>query len=102
MADETSACENPAECFYGSVTVGDRGQVVIPAALRRQLGVHPGDRLLVFRHGPDRGAIVMAKIDSLRRFLSEQLSFLDSALSGAEELDGAEEVDARADGGGNL
>ncbi|AOS61986.1 AbrB/MazE/SpoVT family DNA-binding domain-containing protein [Actinoalloteichus hymeniacidonis] len=33
--------------FYGSVTVGERGQVVIPARARRDHGFEPGDKLLV-------------------------------------------------------
>lgn len=34
--------------FYGSVTVGERGQIVIPADARRDFGVAAGDKLLVF------------------------------------------------------
>ena len=33
--------------FYGSVTVSERGQVVIPAAARRDFNIAPGDKLLV-------------------------------------------------------
>ncbi|MGO2112593.1 MAG: AbrB/MazE/SpoVT family DNA-binding domain-containing protein [Pseudoclavibacter sp.] len=33
--------------FYGSVTVGERGQIVIPAQARRDHGVGPGDKLIV-------------------------------------------------------
>ena len=33
---------------YGMVTVGERGQLVIPAALRKALRVNPGDQLMVF------------------------------------------------------
>ncbi len=33
---------------YGSVTVGERGQLVIPAELRRALGIKSGDQLMVF------------------------------------------------------
>lgn len=35
--------------FYGSVTVGERGQVVIPVDARDELGIKPGDKLLAFR-----------------------------------------------------
>ncbi len=34
--------------FYGSTTVGIHGQVVIPAEVRRQLGIGTGSKLLVF------------------------------------------------------
>lgn len=32
--------------FYGAVTVGERGQISIPAQARRDLGIEPGDKLL--------------------------------------------------------
>jgi len=34
--------------FYGSVTVSERGQVVIPSAARKDFGIKTGDKLLVF------------------------------------------------------
>ncbi len=33
---------------HGSVTVASQGQIVIPAKLRRQLNIKPGDSLVVF------------------------------------------------------
>ena len=33
--------------FYGSVTVSERGQVVIPSAARKDFGIKTGDKLLV-------------------------------------------------------
>ena len=33
---------------YGPVTVGERGQFVIPAELRKALGIKSGDQLMVF------------------------------------------------------
>lgn len=33
--------------FYGSTTVGEKGQVVLPADLRRDLKVETGDKLAV-------------------------------------------------------
>ena len=30
-----------------AVALGERGRLVLPAALRRRLGLHPGDRLIV-------------------------------------------------------
>ncbi|MBI5037221.1 MAG: AbrB/MazE/SpoVT family DNA-binding domain-containing protein [Candidatus Kerfeldbacteria bacterium] len=34
--------------IHGSVTVASQGQIVIPAKLRKQLGIKPGDSLIVF------------------------------------------------------
>jgi len=33
---------------YGAVTVGERGQLVVPAELRKTLNIKPGDQLMVF------------------------------------------------------
>ena len=40
--------------FYGAVTVSERGQVVIPAQARRDLGIQIGEKLLVIG-GPEGG-----------------------------------------------
>ncbi len=34
--------------FYGSVTVSERGQIVVPAEARKDFSIKPGDKLLVF------------------------------------------------------
>ncbi len=61
---------SPADLFYGSVTVGERGQVVVPAEARKAHGFQPGDKLLVFRH-PHMCGIVLAKVDDVRAILDE-------------------------------
>ncbi len=46
--------DDPDKRFYGTITVSDRGQIVIPAQARRDFGIEVGDKLLVFgdlRHG---------------------------------------------------
>jgi AbrB family looped-hinge helix DNA binding protein len=35
---------------YGSVTVGERGQIVIPSQLRKALNIKSTDQLMVFAH----------------------------------------------------
>ncbi|MBI5699005.1 AbrB/MazE/SpoVT family DNA-binding domain-containing protein [Candidatus Saganbacteria bacterium] len=35
--------------FYDTVTVGERGQVVIPAKARKDFGIKAGDKLIVLR-----------------------------------------------------
>ncbi|MBN2005267.1 MAG: AbrB/MazE/SpoVT family DNA-binding domain-containing protein [Anaerolineae bacterium] len=44
--------------FYGAVTVSERGQIVIPAEARRDLGIEIGDKLLVLGD-PERGLALM-------------------------------------------
>ena len=37
------------EAFYDTVTVGERGQIVIPAKARKDFGIAAGDKLIVLR-----------------------------------------------------
>jgi len=55
------------ELFVGSVTVGERGQVVIPAQARGEMAISPGDRLLVFRH-PRRVGVMFVRVDAMQEF----------------------------------
>ncbi len=41
--------------FAGAVTVGERGQVVIPAEAREKLAIEAGEKLLVFLNPPGHG-----------------------------------------------
>src|SRR5665647_415926 len=48
MAPEENAQYGPGgRGFYGAVTVSERGQIALPAQARRDLGIKPGDKLLV-------------------------------------------------------
>lgn len=49
----------PKHQFYGSTTVGERGQIVLPAKLREELNIEPGDKLLVLTAGPSGNEAVM-------------------------------------------
>lgn len=67
-----------APCFYGSVTVGERGQIVVPAEARAEMGIQPGDKLLIMKH-PAHHGLVAFKIDSARAFLDDFSAMLDHA-----------------------
>lgn len=58
------------EFFHGSVTVGDRGQIVIPAEARQQLGILPGDKLLVMRD-PKVNGLMVCKLESFMAMLQQ-------------------------------
>ncbi len=61
--------------FYGSTTVGERGQVVIPAEARKDYGITPSAKLLVF--GSHRGGgLIFTKAESVTEFLSRAMSML--------------------------
>jgi AbrB family looped-hinge helix DNA binding protein len=50
--------------FYGTTTLGARGQVVIPAQARKDLKLKPGDHLVVM--GKFKRALGLIKSDQLR------------------------------------
>ncbi len=60
--------------FYGAVTVGERGQVVIPMEARKEFGIEPGDKLVVF--GSDGKGIALLKSDKLKEFAEKILKSL--------------------------
>jgi AbrB family looped-hinge helix DNA binding protein len=63
-------CVQFEDAFYGSATVGDRGQIVIPAEARQELGIHPGDKVLIMRHPIHKGLMVF-QLNSVKEFLDE-------------------------------
>ena len=49
----------PKPEFQGSTTVGERGQIVLPAELRKKHGIKPGDKLLVISNPLPNGAFII-------------------------------------------
>jgi len=56
--------------FYGSVTVGERGQIVIPAEARAEMEIYAGDKLLIMRHPVHKGLNIF-KFEAVREFLDD-------------------------------
>ncbi len=54
--------------FAGSVTVGERGQIVIPAAVRSEFGIRQGEKLLVFKH-PMKIGVMLVRVDTMEEFM---------------------------------
>ncbi|MFH1641031.1 MAG: AbrB/MazE/SpoVT family DNA-binding domain-containing protein [Candidatus Omnitrophota bacterium] len=55
---------------YGAATVGERGQLVIPAELRKSLKIKSGDQLMVFGK-PERRAIILIPSSDFSKFLEK-------------------------------
>jgi AbrB family looped-hinge helix DNA binding protein len=70
--------------FYGTATVGERGQIVIPAQARREFEIETGDKLLILGH-PDKHGLMICKIDAMREFMSGLLEGLRIVESHAQE-----------------
>lgn len=53
--------------IYGTVKVGERGQIVIPKEAREQFNIKPGDSLIVF--GRSKRGIALVKADIMNNFI---------------------------------
>ena len=68
---------------YGAVTVGERGQLVIPSDLRKEFKIKSGSKLMVFAK-PDKKIISLITEEDFSRFLdkaSKIISKLESEVS---------------------
>ena len=73
------------QAFYGTTTLGEKGQVVIPAEARSTLKLKKGEKLLVFSMG--RGMLALAKLEHLAKFekhMSERLAAIRKAVKNAK------------------
>lgn len=67
--------------FFGMATLGEKGQVVVPADVRKAMNMKRGEKLLVFKM--DENILVLSKTAGLEKFasrLKEKLSDLDIAI----------------------
>ena len=55
---------------YGAVTIGERGQIVIPVEARKELGLKPASKLIVFS-GFHNGSIILAKAELVGEFMAK-------------------------------
>ncbi len=76
MADKNCLGLYMEESFFGTSTMSDRGQIVIPVEARTALGFNPGDKLMMMRHPVHKGLVVF-KLDSVREFFAEVQASLD-------------------------
>lgn len=61
--------------FHGTTTIGEKGQVVIPAEARKAMGLKTGDKLLVF--GMGKNMVAMAKFEQLEQIASKMSERLE-------------------------
>jgi len=67
----------PKPVFYGSASVGERGQIVLPAKIRKEFGIAPGDQLLVLGQ-PEMNHIMIVKANVLNDMLTNMNDMLTS------------------------
>lgn len=61
---------NKGHKFYGTATVGTKGQIVIPAEAREELEIKENDKLVVIRAPHGHGFVVL-KADAFEKFLNK-------------------------------
>jgi len=67
--------------FYGMTTLGEKGQVVVPASARERMKLEKGEKLLAFSF--DEDMLILYKIDGLEKFashLGEKLKDINSII----------------------
>jgi AbrB family looped-hinge helix DNA binding protein len=89
-----SAFKQGAPKFYGSTTVGERGQVVIPAEARRDFNITPSTKLLVFG-SRGHGGIMLTNAENVSKLITmatgmlERLEALQKSLKEEGEMRGS-------------
>ncbi len=68
--------------FYGATTIGERGQVVIPAEARKDLDLSHSTKLMVFSGGPIGEGLLLLKADTV----SEMVARASQMLSGFKDI----------------
>jgi len=64
--------------LFGSVKVGERGQVVIPQEARNRMGIRPGEKLLALGGLPGGAGLFLIKPETFNTFLAEIMAKLNS------------------------
>ncbi|OPZ87624.1 MAG: hypothetical protein BWY76_00363 [bacterium ADurb.Bin429] len=78
--------------FYGSATLGERGQVVIPADARKDCDIQPGDKVLVFRHPLHPHMLILAKIGEMQELLQQMSRALEQVTERMHDTTVADEA----------
>jgi len=73
---ESSSFGHNAPKLYGTTTVGERGQVVIPAEARRDFEITPNTKLLVFG-SRGHGGLMLAKAETISQFITKATGMLE-------------------------
>lgn len=82
---DKQAVSPPGKTFYGTVTVSERGQIVIPTDARRDFGIHTGDKLLIV--GDLEQGIGIITVSMMKKLLEnvEVLKYLVENATAADE-----------------
>jgi AbrB family looped-hinge helix DNA binding protein len=71
--------------FWGSATVGAKGQIVIPSEARTELDIKEGDKVIVVSAGKKPGLLVI-KADSLEKMIKNMHDHLGEVLEHTKNM----------------
>jgi len=77
--------------YYGSTTVSERGQIVIPAEARRAMALEAGTKLLIFGAGHEGGPLTLMTAGMVTRFVRHAMERLSELEVMLKEVPGPEE-----------
>ena len=82
--------------FFGSNTMGEKGQVVIPVEGRQAMDMNPGDKL-IFLGDPEKNVLIVAKPEIIEKQIEKMQSHFESV---REQINGqaGEPADRKPDG----
>lgn len=72
--------------FHGVATISDKGQVVIPAAARKAMGLKTGEKLLVFGWG--EGTVMLCKVSEMEKYAGYFAQRVEVARTAIEAVGG--------------
>jgi len=61
--------------FYGTVVVGERGQIVIPAEARRDMEIAPGEKLIILGGFQGNGLMII-KTKSVLQLMNKAMEHM--------------------------
>jgi AbrB family looped-hinge helix DNA binding protein len=77
---------NSSHDLMDMVTIGERGQIVIPAPIREKYGLSGGDKLMIIAKGDMIGLVPSSKFRAMIAGLTAKLSELDDSTDDASEV----------------
>jgi AbrB family looped-hinge helix DNA binding protein len=89
--------KNMKVTFFGSNTMGEKGQVVIPVEGRQAMGINPGDKL-IFLGDPAKNVLIVAKPEIIEERIEEMQSHFQSVREQiSEQIGGGPDKSDQAD-----
>lgn len=72
----------PKPTFYGTATIGTKGQIVIPAAAREALNIHAGEKVIVMglKEKGIVGICPVANLEAMFAHISDRLKGMQEVM----------------------